>query len=462
MTIENDTTLEKEYSTSTHISFNLMQVMLAASYGMAATHLFWFYETEVLLPVLYIGIALLLYAVWDAFNDPLIGYLSDKPNRFTKRYGRRFPFIVIFGIPLMLTLILLFMPPSVDAKTNPLPVFFWLLVILLIHEVSYTGVSLARALYPEKFRSDADRRINAAIGIVTFNIGLFMGFLVPMFFVREGDLSSYWIAAIILMTPCFIFYLLGIHGVREDEVMIIRALEAKREPFFKTLKTAVKRKNFMALAVLSISTQVFGVCLMASIYYYVKYILLLPLDSQAGIMIMVVWLIAGLLSVPFWMKIIPKVGNKKLQIIGISLLLSFIIPALFVRTLVLALVLVALLGFAQGATTFVRWPIFSDLIDEVSLIDGKRQEGVYQGVFVFFDRIAFILQPIIFTVVHILTRFDPEADTQSFVAQQGILAAMFWIPGLIMLTASLVFWRFYDLTPEKTLSIKNKLKELKL
>jgi len=91
---ETDTTLEKEYSTSTHLSFNLMQVMLAASYGMVATHLFWFYETEVLLPVLYIGIALLFYAVWDAFNDPLIGYLSDKPNRFTKRYGRRFPFII--------------------------------------------------------------------------------------------------------------------------------------------------------------------------------------------------------------------------------------------------------------------------------------------------------------------------------------------------------------------------------
>jgi len=328
--------------------------------------------------------------------------------------------------------------------------------------VSYTGVSLARALYPEKFRSDADRRINAAIGIVTFNIGLFMGFLVPMFFVREGDLSSYWIAAIILMIPCFIFYLLGIHGVREDEVMIMRALEAKREPFFKTLKTAIKRKNFMALAVLSISTQVFGVCLMASIYYYVKYILLLPLDSQAGIMIMVVWLMAGLFSVPFWMKIIPKVGNKKLQIIGISLVLSLIIPALFIRTLILALVLVALLGFAQGATTFVRWPIFSDIIDEASLVDGKRQEGVYQGVFVFFDRIAFVLQPIIFTVVHILTRFDPETDTQTFIAQQGILAAMFWIPGLIMLTACLIFWKVYDLTPEKTLSIKTKLKELKL
>ena len=244
--------------------------------------------------------------------------------------------------------------------------------------------------------------------------------------------------------------------------MITRALATRREPFFKTLKAAIKRKNFMILALLSISTQIFGICLMASIYYYVKYILLLPLESQASILIMVVWLIAGLLSVPFWMKILPKVGNKKLQIIGIVLALCFIIPALFIRTLTLALVLVALLGFAQGATTLVRWPIFSDTIDEVSLLDGKRQEGVYQGVFVFFDRIAFILQPIIFTVVHILTRFDPEAETQTLYAQQGILAAMFWIPGLIMLVACLIFWKIYDLTPEKSLSIRSKLEELNL
>jgi Na+/melibiose symporter-like transporter len=116
----------------------------------------------------------------------------------------------------------------------------------------------------------------------------------------------------------------------------------------------------------------------------------------------------------------------------------------------------------MGATTLVRFPIFGDVIDEVSLLDKKRQEGVYQGVFVFFDRIGIILQPIIFTIVHIMTRFDPEANNQTFIAQQGILAAMLWIPGLIMLVALLIFWKFYDLTPNKTENNKNKLKEINL
>ncbi|TFG02782.1 MAG: MFS transporter [Promethearchaeota archaeon] len=453
---------EQTYSTWTHLSFNLVMVMLPATYGMLATHLFWFYEVEVLLPVLLVGLAYILFGIWDAFNDPLVGYISDKPNRLTKHFGRRFPWIILFGIPTMLSLILLFSPPMTDAKVNPWPIFIWFMALLIIHEFSYTAVSLARALYPEKFRTDAERRKNAAIGIFTYNFGFLLGFIIPMFIVIEGDLNSYWISAAILMIPCFIFFLLGIPGIRENEEMIQRALNTGREPFFKTLKIALKRKNFVALALTSIAIQVIGACIMASIYYYVKFILLLPLESQADILIIVSWFLAGLISVPIWMKIMGRLGNRKTQIIGMLSTVIAVIPALIVRNLNGAIIAVAIIGFAMGSTTLVRFPIFADLIDEVSLLDGKRQEGVYQGVFVFLDRLGIILQPIIFTVVHIITRFNPEAETQSLLAQQGILAAMLWIPALIMLITCLIFWKVYDITPEKATNNKEKLKVINL
>ncbi|MBD3255649.1 MAG: MFS transporter [Candidatus Lokiarchaeota archaeon] len=453
---------EKKYSTWTHISFNLIMVMLPATYGMYATHVFWYYETEVLLPVLFVGLAIVIFSIWDAFNDPLIGYLSDRPNKLTKKYGRRFPYIVIFGIPTMVTLILLFTPPQTDAQSNPWPVFIWLLVILLLHEVSYTAVSLARALFPEKFRSDAERRKNAGINIFTYNIGLFMGLIIPMLIVREGDLQSYWIAAITLMIPCFILYLLGIHGVKEDKQMRERALKAEHDPFFPMIKKALKRKNFVVLALVSISTQVFAACIMGSIYYYVKFILLLPVDSQADVILMLTWFLTGLLSVPFWMKLANKTGNKNLQMIGVLAVICACIPVFIVRSLMGAIISFAILGFTIGSLTFIKFPIFGDLIDEVTLIDEKRQEGLYQGVFVFLDRIGIILTPIIFTITHIVTDFNPQSETQTLVAQQGILMAMLGIPALIMLISALIFWKYFDLTPEKTLLIKGKLKEKNL
>ena len=140
---------------------------------------------------------------------------------------------------------------------------------------------------------------------------MMLGFIIPMLLVMEGNLQSYWMAATYLMIPCFIFFILGIPGIREDKVMIERALTTVqgREPFFKTLKSAIKRKNFIVLAFTSIALQVSGACVMASIYYFIKFILKLPLESQADVLFIVVWFIAGLVSIPFWLKILPKFGK---------------------------------------------------------------------------------------------------------------------------------------------------------
>ena len=45
--------------------------------------LFAFYETEIGLNTLMTGAALVIFAIWDAINDPVVGYFSDRPNRFT-------------------------------------------------------------------------------------------------------------------------------------------------------------------------------------------------------------------------------------------------------------------------------------------------------------------------------------------------------------------------------------------
>ena len=47
--------------------------------------LFYYYEVEVGLPVLYVAFGYIIYAIWDAFNDPLLGYFSDRPFSFTKK-----------------------------------------------------------------------------------------------------------------------------------------------------------------------------------------------------------------------------------------------------------------------------------------------------------------------------------------------------------------------------------------
>ena len=66
-------------------------------------YVFYFYEVEIGLNSWLVAIGFILYAIWNAVNDPLVGYICDRPFSFTKKWGRRFPWIISFIVPSILT-----------------------------------------------------------------------------------------------------------------------------------------------------------------------------------------------------------------------------------------------------------------------------------------------------------------------------------------------------------------------
>ena len=49
-----------------------------------------FFATSVLfIPQIVVTMIFLIYSLFDAFNDPLIGYFTDKSTKFTAKYGKR-------------------------------------------------------------------------------------------------------------------------------------------------------------------------------------------------------------------------------------------------------------------------------------------------------------------------------------------------------------------------------------
>ena len=87
---------------------------------------FFYYEVEIGLNVWLIGLGLVIFAIYNAINDPLLGYLTDRPFKFTKKWGRRFPWILLGGIPLGFCYFLVFTPPRVDPKTGAWVLLGWL------------------------------------------------------------------------------------------------------------------------------------------------------------------------------------------------------------------------------------------------------------------------------------------------------------------------------------------------
>jgi Na+/melibiose symporter-like transporter len=82
------------------------------------------------------------------------------------------------------------------------------------------------------------------------------------------------------------------------------------------------------------------------------------------------------------------------------------------------------------------------------------------GVQTFWMRFSLIAQALIFAIVHELTGFNPDVIQQTDLALFGFRLQASIIPAIIIFIGLLVFLKYYDLKPEKTKVMKEKLKEL--
>jgi len=87
---------------------------------------------------------------------------------------------------------------------------------------------------------------------------------------------------------------------------------------------------------------------------------------------------------------------------------------------------------------------------------------MYNGVRIFFSRAAGVIQVVTIALVHELTGFNQGAETQTPLALIGIRLHMGLIPAIIMAIGLLIFWKFYDITPEKAEQFKQRIIEIGL
>jgi Na+/melibiose symporter-like transporter len=150
------------------------------------------------------------------------------------------------------------------------------------------------------------------------------------------------------------------------------------------------------------------------------------------------------------------------MLISCILLVSFTIPLTFVGNWILMLIITSLWGIGLGGYWTMISPVMGDVIDESVVKTKKREEGIYNGFLQFFGRLGIIFQAVSFTVVHILTDYVAGADTQTPLAIFGIQLHFALIPGIAMLIGTLLFWKFYKLSPEKTRAHQERIRDLKL
>jgi oligogalacturonide transporter len=323
-----------------------------------------------------------------------------------------------------------------------------------------------QGLFPDKFRSIQERRTVVIFQIILGASGVALGAILPPLLYSFGDLDSYIFQGIVVMIIGIITIIMAIPGIREDQETIELYLaasqkEVKRESFFRSMRIAFKQKSFVAYIFLYTMYWVIINCMEASIPYVVKFILKMP--ASATTLVMAAFLLGAMASVPLWYKIAQKTNdNRKVMLITATLMGVCVSPLIFLEEYLLIVLTVFVWGIAQGGYWSMIFPVFSDVIDESVVLHEKREEGTYIGMQQFFGRIGLTIQILIFAIVHSLTGFVEGADTQSPQAIWGIHLHLALIPMICIFLGAIVFWRMYDLRPEKVSENQLKIRQLKL
>lgn len=426
---------------------------------------FYYYESEIGLNVLLVGLGYIIFAIYNAINDPLVGYLTDRPFKFTKKWGRRFPWIIFGGAIWVVSYILIFSPPNVDPKSGAWILFAWLIIATCLFDTfaSIFFVSFS-SLFPDKFRSIEERRTANAIATPVGILGIVAGGTIPPLFITFGVPYTYIIQAGIMIIIGLIILMLSIPGCREDQETIDRYLasydmEIKRESFFRSLRTALKQRNFVIFIIAYTLYRSLVICIQSSVPYVIRFVLKMP--ASAMTLIMAGFLLGAIFSIPLWMKLANKTNDNRKIIMIAGFFLAFIsIPLSFITNYYLLVITLIIWGVALGGFWVLLAPVLADVIDESVCITEKREEGIYMGFQQFFGRLGILAQAITFVIVHTLTGFEEGASTQSDLAVWGIQLHFGIIPMTFMLLAMIIFWKWYDITPEKAKANQEKVEQL--
>jgi Na+/melibiose symporter-like transporter len=134
------------------------------------------------------------------------------------------------------------------------------------------------------------------------------------------------------------------------------------------------------------------------------------------------------------------------------------------------MIIMFLVGFGTGSVWTIGMPIlYSNAQDDFVVRTGKNQKGILVGTWAVIGLVTAFIDELLIALVFTFTGFEAGLkDYAALVAsgadvgliRLGIRLLLGIIPMLVLLTGTLIFWKYYPLTQEKVLENKAKLLEL--
>jgi glycoside/pentoside/hexuronide:cation symporter, GPH family len=379
-------------------------------------------------PLGLLGLLMGASRIVEAVDDPLIGHWSDVTR---SPWGRRLPFVVA-GTPfLVITFVLLWLPPATGLPWTA--VYF--LVVLHLYSLAATVVQQPHdAALAEIARTTPDRvrvsSLKVAFGLAGAAVGL----------VGSGVVAG----ALGFPAMAVAFALLA------GTSILVSAAGLRRLPATGTaaglsawaaLRLTATNRQFLVFVGSTLLFYLGLNLLTQAIPYYVTVVLGGP--EEAVSLFTALFAAVALAGVPLVNRLVArgtKAGAYRLAMGALAVLLPGLalvglVPGL--PPLVQGAIYVGLLGLPMAALFVLPNPILADVVDEDALRTGMRREGIYFAAAGTLNKMGFAVSTVIFGAL--LSAFGFSAAQPLGVRLVGPVA------GLGMLAGVILFARAYRL-----------------
>ena len=397
------------------------------------------------------GVLTIIWTIWDAINDPIMGALMDKAFAKKRNKNGKFRPWILRATPLLaITAIALWTVPTL---LDGIPLLVALFSFKVLYEAAYTMFNIPMgSLLSAMSTSDVERAsLSSARGVGSMFGNMIPGMVGPVIIGLYGDKNStgYMITGVACAIVGFIVCLL--HYVFTEERRVVNEnTNAEDIKISDILVVIRKNRAFIALCIHGICicvmqylTENISMYMYSAVYHDVTYKTLASVLSapfMAGAMILV----------PFMSK---KYGLER--VIRYSLLLGGAICAILfgmhlvfdVPPLLHGAVLGVGTGFAMVAIQ-MQWGLVGEAIDYNEYVTDKRTEGSIYGTFNLSRRIGQTIGLGFSFFALDWIRYNPKIEIQSDGTVFGFKVLCVLIPAIFILGSWAAFKFVWNITPE--------------
>ncbi len=422
-----------------------------AGTGLAASQLGFyllpFFTCAAGLPVWIGGVLLMITKLWDGFNDPLIGWLSDHTQ---SKWGPRIPWILGGAVPLGSSLgAIWWVPPGGIAERTA---YYAVMVIILM--TAYTSVNLPYAALSTELTTKTSIRTRLNASRFTGSIlASLIGLIAASLLTSKGT-EGYITMGRVTGTIAIFTTLLCCWGLAP---FAKKAQKPKKnsEPVIKQLKRIINNNLFLKVLGLYLLLWC-GLQTMQSVaLFYLVQVMRVP--SEISTLILLPFLVSSLFGLQAWSFFSNKYGRIQSLYLGgglwiIGCLFAMILPPLSGSPLLieqlpingidliklsLLILSIILAGFGASTAYLIPWSLLPDAIDA----DPDKPAGFYTAWMVLIQKIFIALSMCLVTFLLQISGYQsPEVCTgaltfidQPTSAQVAIRICMGLIPAALVL-----------------------------